>query len=162
LTIKKTQSVDEIKSGLEQIGAKGSRAYIIPTEICHGYLKSVIESIASHGLQPRRARIIRLSPMSSCSWHRDSAENTYAVRLHVPLVTNPGCFFETREDRAHLSADGHAYFLKVNREHRVINDGGSYRYHLVMDVTDDAGLTQYHRYIPSAPAASVQNSQSNA
>jgi hypothetical protein len=121
--------------------------FTVPTEICHGYMLEVINFIKEKKLSPSRARIICLSAKMSSSWHRDAADNSYAVRLHVPIITNPGCHFETPTESEHMPADGSAYFIHVNREHRVINTGDTDRYHLVMDVFDKNCITQFHNYI---------------
>lgn len=120
--------------------------YTVETDICSGYLVEVIEAIRKQGLSPFRARIICLSAESASSWHFDAAVNEYAVRLHIPIVTNDGCFFETRSESEHLKADGSAYFIYVNREHRVYNKGPADRFHIVMDVVDKNQATIHHRY----------------
>lgn len=126
-----------IQQGLTKMGAKRSSEYVIPTEICHGYLNEVVNEITKTGLRPRRARVIRLSAGSASSWHRDSPDHSRMVRLHVPIFTNAGCFFEVEGEREQLPATGRAYLLRVNRLHRVVNEGAEHRYHLVMDVTDN-------------------------
>ena len=119
--------------------------FVKPTQICHGYFAEVIENIANKGLRPRRVRIIRLSAQSASTWHRDLPDHVYGVRLHIPIITNPGCFFECDDGKAHLPADGSAYLLRVNRMHRVSNDGDTHRYNMVMDITDKNQVSQYHR-----------------
>lgn len=143
LTPGKTE--EEMVAHIRRLGGKPIDEYKVPTEICHGYLNEVMEYLISFKLEPRRARIIRLSPRASSIWHRDASDGEYAVRLHVPLITNAGCFFETRGERDHLAADGSSYFLFVNREHRVVNEGDTHRYHLVMDVWDRTGVSHFHR-----------------
>jgi hypothetical protein len=120
--------------------------YTLETEICHGYLKEVIEATRALKLSPYRARITCLAAGKSSRWHIDVPPEKYAVRLHVPIFTNEKCFFETRTETEHLVADGSAYLLYVNREHRVINEGTTDRYHLIMDVRDMNQVSQYHRY----------------
>jgi hypothetical protein len=142
----------EKRKELEKILAKKVSEYTIETEICTGYMQEVVDLLRNHHLSPRRARIIRLTAKTACSWHFDTTPDKYLVRLHVPIITNPGCFFETRDEKDHLPADGSAYFIYVNREHRVINYGTEDRYHLVVDVTDEKGFTQYHRLADFIPA----------
>lgn len=137
---------EERRRELTKLGLASPLDFRKPTEICHGYLAEVLKTIDLAGLYPRRARIIQLSPHSSSSWHRDAPDHIYMVRLHIPILTNPGCFFETETERAHLPADGRAYFLFVNGMHRVVNDGDTPRYHLVVDVNDTKKVTQHHQY----------------
>ncbi len=119
--------------------------YTVETEICSGYLKEVIDYVRQAQLQPYRARIICLTAGLASTWHRDTPSKHYAVRLHIPIVTNPECFFETKTEKEHFPADGSAYFVYVNREHRVYNAGASDRYHLVIDVNDETNVSKYHR-----------------
>lgn len=149
LGMKQTMTKEELVQLMSSTYHKPLAEYVVPTEICHGYLLEIIEKIKSLGLSPRRARIIKLAAGLESVWHRDSPENTYAVRLHVPIITNPHCFFETETERAHLTADGSAYFLHVNRMHRVVNGGTEDRYHLVMNIVDKNGVTKHHRWTPS-------------
>lgn len=135
-----------VLDSLRKENAKRSTEYVFPTEICVGYLQQVVEQLTSAGLEPHRARIIQLAAKSSSIWHRDALDSVYSVRLHIPIITNSGCYFETEDERDHLSADGSAYFLYVNRMHRVVNAGDSHRYHLVIDVKDSSNITQFHRY----------------
>ena len=126
---------------------KAMQDYNLPTEICTGYLSEVIETIRAQGLYPRRARIGQLTPQSKGDWHSDGDKNFYQVRLHIPLITNPDCWFENLEGRAHMPADGSCYLVKVNEQHRVINDHkDEYRYHLFMAVWDTKKISQHHQF----------------
>ena len=137
---------DEVKNKVRNQMKKNFSEYTIETEICTGYLLEVINFIRDKNLNPYRARIICLSARSFSSWHTDSPPGMYAVRLHIPIITNEHCFFETRDEREHAPADGSAYFVYVNREHRVVNNGDMNRYHLVMDVCDRNYVSNYHRF----------------
>ncbi|MBN8540660.1 MAG: aspartyl/asparaginyl beta-hydroxylase domain-containing protein [Deltaproteobacteria bacterium] len=139
-------SKEALNENLKNEGFLEIENYKHPTEICHGYLKEVADFLLSSGLNPRRLRMIRLTKGLRSSWHRDGPDNRYFVRLHVPIITNEGCIFETEEGSVHLPADGASYFLKVNRMHRVSNSGDADRFHLVMDVWDTGGVTQHHRF----------------
>lgn len=135
----------EIKEAVRANSPANFTQYVHPTEICIGYLKQVIESIVDQHLSPYRARITCLCSQSSTSWHSDGKKDEYVVRLHIPLVTNPKCLFETREESHHLPADGSAYLVYVNREHRVVNFGDTDRYHLMMNVVDSRQISKFHR-----------------
>jgi hypothetical protein len=144
--IEAEMSKEALTEKLKSAGHPAIENSKIPTEICHGYLKEVADFLLSSGLNPRRMRVIRLTKGLSSSWHRDSPDNRYFVRLHVPIITNDGCRFETEEGSAHLAADGSSYFLRVNRMHRVSNRGDADRFHLVMDVWDTNNVSQHHRF----------------
>lgn len=139
-----SMSAEELTKNIVALGGKSTSAYVKPTEICTGYLAEVIKTFQIKGFQPTRARISRLQPQQTTTWHKDAPENLYCARIHVPLVTNKDCFFETEIERDHLSADGSAYILFVNRLHRAVNFGDADRYHLIMDATDSQSQTQFH------------------
>lgn len=132
---------DEVKSRIKT----SFRSYTTETPICTGYLLDIINILRQHELEPHRARIICLKAGRSCVWHRDAGDSDYAVRLHIPIITNKGCFFETRDEREHLPADGSAYFIHVNRDHRVTNEGDEDRHHLVVGIYDHKGVSQFHK-----------------
>jgi hypothetical protein len=117
-----------------------------PTEICRDYMAEIIQRIEDLGFYPRRARIIRLPSGRSGNWHQDGSKSHYQVRLHIPILTNSRCFFETEEGEVHMPADGNGHFVHINRRHRVRNEGDQDRFHLVMNVWDTRHLSQHHRY----------------
>lgn len=145
LGLKKDQTREQALESIKGIGGKNPLEYCYPTEICHGYLEEVIERIKEMGFHPKRARIIKLTAGSSSSWHRDSPDGILCVRLHVPILTNPGCFFEIEDGKDHMTADGSSYLVKVNRLHRVCNGGTEDRFHLVMDVKDTLKVSKFHQ-----------------
>lgn len=120
--------------------------FVFPTEINSDEIQSTIMRLEELGLNPRRARIIKLSANSDCRWHQDGHESIYQVRLHIPLITNAGCFFETQDGTFHMPADGSAYLVHINKPHRVINRGNADRYHFVCHVWDTRKITLFHQY----------------
>ncbi len=138
-------SLEECMKALASSGAKKGSEYILPTEICHGYLMEVVEKIKGMGFAPQRVRIIKLTAGLASAWHRDMPDNIDCVRLHVPIITNPGCFFEIEGNQAHMPATGDSYLVRVNRLHRVVNRGTKDRYHMVMDIVDHKGISEFHR-----------------
>ena len=135
--------LDDVQNFMQKSGVE----YCLPTEICTGYVQEIITSWEEIGLVPRRVRFMLLKSGGSCPMHRDAPDWLYSVRLHVPIITNPGAFFEVEgEGSQNLLADGGAYFVKVNRNHRVYNDGPDDRVHLIADVYDTKGISTHHRY----------------
>lgn len=128
-----------------QQGVRPTTEYTYPTDICHGYMQEVIEQIQAMGLNPCRARVSLLKPGGATSLHRDAAETKYAVRLHIPIITNPLCTFESEGESVHMPADGSAYLVKVNLLHQAFNRSRENRYHLFMNIFDKNGLTKYNR-----------------
>lgn len=130
------------------LGVRRVADYRYPTQICHGYLGMVMTTILEGGWRPRRARITIMKPGGGTSWHRDGADTDYAIRMHIPIVTNKDCHFSTRTERYHMPADGSAYIVRVNCEHQAVNHGDADRYHLIMNVWDYKGVTEFNRFVP--------------
>lgn len=127
------------------LGIKNTSDHCVETEICFGYLKEVMDKISGFGLSPRRARLSLLRAHGSSSLHIDGPENSYCVRLHIPIITNKDCVFCVEQKEEHFQADGNGYFVSVSRPHQVFNRGNTDRIHLIMDVIDDNGFTKYHQ-----------------
>lgn len=117
-----------------------------PTEMTIAPFSQLLQNLESQGLNPRRARIIKLAAGTSSVWHQDGVEKFYQVRLHIPLFTNSGCFFETVNGQYHMASDGAYYFVHINQKHRVVNSGTQDRYHFVCHVWDQKKITQHHQY----------------
>ena len=131
--------------------AEGSIAdFKVPTEICTGYLAEVMSEISRQGFNPRRARVSLVPPEQSPPFHVDAVPDAYSVRLHIPILTNPGCRFEYEDCGRHMEANGNGVLVRVNRMHRAINLGLAPRYHLIMDIVDLTGLSQHHRFNPAS------------
>ena len=69
----------------------------------HTYFKEVYEALSSK-YRLGRVRILLKEPRSTLSWHRDPEP-----RLHVPIITNPGCIMVIENVAKHLPADGSVY-----------------------------------------------------
>ena len=109
-----------------------------PTDACSGYLATVMDALHDAGLQPFRARIMQLeSEGAEMPLHTDALKETW--RLHIPIITNPNCFFEWQRadgsiESVHLPADGSAWLVRVDVNHRAVNRSNepSSRAHLLM------------------------------
>ena len=64
------------------------------------YFKEVFDVISSK-YKLGRVRILLKEPRSTLSWHRDPEP-----RLHIPIITNPGCLMVIDNVAKHLPADG--------------------------------------------------------
>lgn len=133
--------------------------YTKPTEFYTPPIEKLIEQLNSMGFYPRRARIIKLSAKSASIWHQDGSAKYYQVRLHIPLITNPLATFETDFGKIHKPADGSAYLVKINRNHRVVNGGDEDRYHFVTNIWDTKHLTRYHKFDPDLNAGEAIHPQ---
>ncbi len=129
---------------LEKKKFKSIREYRKPTECCKENADKLIKKLDDLGLFPCRARYMLLKAGGETNYHRDCPESVYAVRLHIPIITNSECFFLTENGKQHLETQS-AYLLKVNRLHQVMNHGNDDRVHLICDVYDTKNVSQFHQ-----------------
>jgi Aspartyl/Asparaginyl beta-hydroxylase len=82
----------------------------------------------------RSARLMALAPGASVEAHTDTFFGLpYGqVRLHVPLLTNPGATMDLNGVRTHWER-GYVWYGDFGLPHAVANDGPSVRVHLVVD-----------------------------
>jgi len=76
-----------------------------PTPLCKGPIKEVLDGLSEIGLKPFRVRVMALDDHGfEMKFHCDAKREGW--RLHIPVVTNPGAFFEWKIDekiiRRHL------------------------------------------------------------
>ena len=96
----------------------------------HTYFKEVYDILKSK-FKLGRVRILLKEPRSTLSWHRDPEP-----RLHIPIITNPGCMMVIENEAKHLPADGSVYITNNVKYHNAFNGGEENRVHLVACLTD--------------------------
>ena len=96
----------------------------------HTYFKEVYEKLSSK-FKLGRVRILLKKPRTTLSWHRDPEP-----RLHVPIITNPGCLQVIENVAKHLPADGSVWITNNTKYHNAFNGGEVNRVHLVACLTD--------------------------
>ena len=94
------------------------------------YFKEVYNQL-SKKFKLGRVRILLKEPRSTLSWHRDPEP-----RLHIPIITNPGCMMVIENEAKHLPADGSVYITNNVKYHNAFNGGEENRVHLVACLTD--------------------------
>ena len=94
------------------------------------YFKEVYEKL-SKKFKLGRVRILLKQPRSTLSWHRDPEP-----RLHIPIITNPGCIMVIENVAKHLPADGSVYITNNIKYHNAFNGGEENRVHLVACLPD--------------------------
>jgi len=112
------------------------------TDICTDALHAAMDGLESCGFTPYRARIMSLTNEGDAMpFHTDAKTETW--RLHVPIITNEHCMFEWRHDdgmidSVHLPADGSAWLVRVDINHRAINRSlaPADRVHLLMGLNE--------------------------
>lgn len=94
----------------------------------------VREVIGSFHCPLKSIRFLKLAAGSFIREHRDYglAYEDGEVRIHVPVVTNPGVEFILNNRRV-VMAGGECWYLDLGLPHRVANRGPSERIHLVLD-----------------------------
>tara|TARA_Y100000590_G_scaffold206186_1_gene233709 strand:+ start:21 stop:611 length:591 start_codon:yes stop_codon:yes gene_type:complete len=96
----------------------------------HTYFKEVYEKLSAK-FKLGRVRILLKEPRTTLSWHRDPEP-----RLHIPIITNPGCIMVIENVAKHLPADGSVYITNNVKYHNAFNGGEENRVHLVACLTD--------------------------
>lgn len=81
-----------------------------------------------------RSRLMRLAGGAEVAMHVDFNYHWYSrVRIHIPVITNPGVTFFCADQQVHMKA-GESWIFNSWRRHRVINDSNQDRIHLVIDL----------------------------
>ena len=78
-----------------------------------------------------RVRILLKEPRSTLSWHRDPEP-----RLHIPIISNPGCLMVIDNVAKHMPADGSVWITNNTKYHNAFNGGEENRIHLVACILD--------------------------
>ncbi len=94
------------------------------------YFKEVFD-ILSFKYKLGRVRILLKQPRTTLSWHRDPEP-----RLHIPIITNPGCHMVIDNIAKHMPADGSVWITNNTKYHNAFNGGEEDRIHLVACVLD--------------------------
>ena len=94
------------------------------------YFKEVYEKL-SKKFKLGRVRILLKEPRSTLSWHRDPEP-----RLHIPIITNPGCLMVIENVAKHMPADGSVFITNNVKYHNAFNGGEEDRIHLVACLPD--------------------------
>ena len=102
---------------------------LIP-EYKNTYFSEVLKALSSK-YKLGRVRILLKEPRSTLSWHRDPEP-----RLHIPIITNPGCLMVIDNVAKHLPADGSVWITNNTKYHNAFNGGEEDRIHLVACALD--------------------------
>ena len=94
------------------------------------YFKEVFDVLSSK-YKLGRVRILLKEPRSTLSWHRDPEP-----RLHIPIITNPGCLMVINNVAKHMPADGSVWITNNTKYHNAFNGGEENRVHRVACVLD--------------------------
>ena len=103
---------------------------IIP-DFKNTYFEEVI-NILKKKFKLGRIRILLKEPRSTLSWHRDPEP-----RLHIPIITNPGCRMVIENIAKHMPADGSVTITNNTKYHNFFNGGEQDRIHIVACVLEN-------------------------
>ena len=99
------------------------------TEVCNQFKDTYIEEVYNaikSNWKIGRMRFLMKPPRSCLSWHRDPEK-----RIHIPIITNPGCRMVIEDESYHMPADGSVYITDNSKYHNFFNGGETDRLHLV-------------------------------
>jgi hypothetical protein len=97
-----------------------------------GYFRQVLAAFAC---EVRSVRLMRLTPGSIIKEHTDLDLDVEAgaVRIHIPITTNPEVDFRLNGSRV-VMEPGSVWYLRLADPHSVANRGREDRVHLVLDL----------------------------
>jgi hypothetical protein len=100
----------------------------------HGtYMETVIDAVKAQAVIDNvnigRIRFMYLQPKTCYTLHRDVEE----FRYHIPIDTNPRCFFVNADKIERMVTVGRLYRFKTNEMHTAVNASDQTRIHLVFD-----------------------------
>jgi Aspartyl/Asparaginyl beta-hydroxylase len=110
-----------------------------PTVHLHGcpYIREIMADL---GAVWGRSRLMGLAPSAEVPGHVDSGYywRTH-LRLHIPVITNPGVAFTCGDRTVHMQA-GECWAFDSFSPHNVRNGGSEKRVHLVLDTVGGENL----------------------
>lgn len=116
------------------------RRYTKRKDICTGYWNDILDTFKS---PVTRTRFAYMAPGHSIKPHIDY-NTTYSVRVHIPIITNPGALICVKTkgvvQQIHMPADGSVYFLNTGMTHWAENNGQEGRIHLVISLNGQKDL----------------------
>lgn len=127
------------------------------------YIRQIMAEIGSVW---GRSRLMALAPGAEVPAHIDSHYywRTH-IRIHIPVVTNPGVSFTCGEETVHMEA-GECWVFDSFLRHEVHNRGSETRVHLVLDTVGGGQLSElietaesgveHPRLVEPAPSASQE------
>lgn len=123
----------------EQTSKGGAFAATPALRFCP-YFAEVLDQFPA---ERNRVRLMRLRAGGHILRHSDPLHTIAQdlVRLHVPVVTNPGVRFTVNDVRVPLAA-GETWHVDVRFPHEVANEGEADRVHLVMDLVPTPQLAR--------------------
>lgn len=73
-----------------------------------------------------------IMPNTAYNWHFDTGSNC----LHIPLITNEGCWFVFANKSFSMPSDGSLYTVNNSRHHTFVNAGKEPRLHMTFEILE--------------------------
>lgn len=105
-------------------------------DVAEPVIAKVLELFPGATYRKGYACLSRVTPGQGHGYHQDSQGPDWITRVHVPITTNPDCWFMFADNdgvKVHFEV-GKAYSFDTLKPHAFGNDGGSGRVHLIFDV----------------------------
>ena len=119
------------KEAMRDIPINESKYTELVPEFHNTYFEEVYNTLKKN-FKLGRVRILLKEPRSTLSWHRDPEP-----RLHIPIITNPGCRMVIENIAKYMPADGTVTITNNKKYHNFFNGGEQERIHLVACVLED-------------------------
>ncbi|MBK6381001.1 MAG: aspartyl/asparaginyl beta-hydroxylase domain-containing protein [Chitinophagaceae bacterium] len=126
---------------LRSIGGNANDVIISPTGN-HDYQDTVFlerspymqQVLQTFQCRLQAVRLLKLNAGSSIKEHRDAELNFESgeIRLHIPVLTDPGVEFILDKERLTLQ-EGECWYMNFNLPHAINNNSSVNRVHLVID-----------------------------
>lgn len=116
---------------------------IINSFFTNSYIETVINTVKNIALQEDnvligRIRLAQLNSKTCYSLHTDPED----FRYHIPLFTNPKCFFVVDNQICRMETTGCLYKFKTSKEHTAVNASFKKRVHLIFDTYANQSMDQ--------------------
>ena len=118
------------KEAMRDIPIDESKYTELVSDFHNTYFEEVYNTLRKN-FKLGRVRILLKEPRSTLSWHRDPEP-----RLHIPIISNPGCLMVIDNVAKHMPADGSVWVTNNTKYHNAFNGGEENRIHLVACVLD--------------------------
>ena len=119
------------KEAMRDIPIDESKYTELVSDFHNTYFEEVYNTLRKN-FKLGRVRILLKEPRSTLSWHRDPEP-----RLHIPIITNPGCRMVIENIAKHMPADGTVTITNNTKYHNFFNGGEQERIHLVACILED-------------------------
>ena len=106
------------------------KEFVVPMFRGLVYTNSVLKDLGMY-----RSIVMIMKPKQCYSYHVDPTP-----RVHIPLITNPDCFFVIEDEVKRIPADGNHYYVDTTKKHTFVNASFEQRIHIVGCAGENHGI----------------------